>query len=166
MCRCCGVNVIIDPDGDSESFVSTFCTLEDVTLLLSMACDYCRLYSFVMLGTKTWNEVKFIRNRLLHPSSKEADFDHIRLCSPDKSKLDSHYQYIICAMNRVERAHEWSFNIIEAMFHLFISLNRYFFMFIHFLVNKSTSCHRRLRSFVGATMDIMVRQTVPLLILW
>ena len=40
--------------------------------------------------------------------------------SPDQSKLDSCFgnnQYIVCAMNSDETAHELSFNIIKAMFH-------------------------------------------------
>ena len=61
---------------------------------------------------------------------EESDFNHIWLCSPDQSKLDSCFwddQYIVCAMNRDRTAHELSFNIIEAMFHQLLSRNRYYF---------------------------------------
>ena len=97
-----------------------------------------------MFGTKKGNAEKFIRNRLLHPSSREekdSDFDHIQLCSPDQFKLDTcseDEQYIVCSMNRDETAHALSFNIIKSM--MFTSLTRISvtLMFIHLLVNKST----------------------------
>ena len=46
---CSGMNVFKDNDEDSEDFISTFGTLEDAMLSLSMACFYHRLYSVVML---------------------------------------------------------------------------------------------------------------------
>ena len=107
------------------------------------------LLSQVEISCEVWhkngNARKFIRNRLLHPLSREEeepDFDHIQLCSPDQSKLDSCFgddQYIVCAMNRDETAHELSFNIIKAMFHQFIGQNRYYFnvhTFIDQQINK------------------------------
>ena len=92
-----------DPDDDSESLVSSFGTFEDALLSLSMA----------------GNAATFIKNRLLHPSSREEepDFDHINLCNDD--------QYIVHAMNRDEMVHELFNDIIEAMFHHFIARNRY-----------------------------------------
>ena len=118
-CRCFEKNVFKDPDDDDdEGFVSSFATLEDATLSLPMACYHHRLKSFVMFGTKNGNAWTVIRNRLLHPLSKEEeepDFDHIRFCSPNQSKFDSCFgddQYVVCAMNRDETAHELSFNII------------------------------------------------------
>ena len=48
-------------------------------------------------------------------------------------------QYILCAMNGVERAHESFFNIIEAIFHQFITKNRSYFnnhTFIDHQINK------------------------------
>ena len=91
-----------------------------------MACYYQRLKLVVMSSKKIGNEAKFIRNRLLHPllrKEEEPDFDHIQLCSPDKSKLDSCFgddQYIAYAMSKDETAYELSFSIIKAMFHQFI----------------------------------------------
>ena len=92
-------------------------------LSLPIAYYYHRLKSVVMFKTKDVNERKFIRNRLLHPLSKEEeeepDYDHIQVCSPDQSQLDSCFgddQYTVHAMNRDETAHDLSY-IIEEMFH-------------------------------------------------
>ena len=41
ICRCCGKNVFKYPDDENEGFVSSFGNLEDATLSLPMACDYC-----------------------------------------------------------------------------------------------------------------------------
>ena len=84
--RFCGKNVFKDPDHDSEGFVSSFVTLEDAMLSLTMSCYYHRLKSVVMSSTNSGNTRTFIRKRLLHPSSieEEPNFDHIQLWSPDQ----------------------------------------------------------------------------------
>ena len=92
---------------------------------------------------KNGNAAKFIRNRLLHLSlsEEELDFDHIQLCSPDPSKLDSCFgdnQYIVCAMNRNGTAHNLSCNIIVAMFHHFIAQNMYYFN-VHSFIGKQVN---------------------------
>ena len=71
---------------------------------------------------------------------EEHDFDHIRLCSLDQSKLDlcsGDDQYIVYAMNRDETTHELTLNITEAIFHHLIITNRYIFDVHRFMVNKS-----------------------------
>ena len=80
-----------DPDDNDEGLASSFGTLEDAMLSLLMAYYYHRLKSVMMFGTKNDNARTFIRNRLLHPLSREEepDSDHIGLCSPDQSKLYS-----------------------------------------------------------------------------
>ena len=144
--RCCGKNVLKAPaDDDSEVLVSYFGTLEDAMLSLPITCYCHRLKFIVMLGTHTGNVIKFIKNRLLHPSTREEepDFDYIRLCSPHQSNLNSCLgcleddQYISFAMNRDEVAHELSFNIIKATFHHFINRNRYYFN-AHSLIGQQT----------------------------
>ena len=78
------------------------------------------------------------------PSSRktEPDFGHIQRCSPVQPKLDSCFgddQYNLCAMNRDVTAHGLLFNIIEAMFHQFITWNMYHFnvhTFIGQQINK------------------------------
>ena len=92
LCRCCGKNVFKDhADNDSEGMESSFGTLEDSMLSLSMACHYHKLISIVMFGTQNGNAAKFIRNRLLYLSTREEEpcFDHNRLCTLDQFKVDS-----------------------------------------------------------------------------
>ena len=95
VCRCCGKNDFKDPnDDDDEGFVSSFGTHEYAMQSLPMACYYQRLKSVLLFKTKDGNARKFIRNRLIHPLSKEDEepnFDHIRICSSDQSKLDSSF---------------------------------------------------------------------------
>ena len=79
-CRCCEKNVFKDPDDDDKGFILSFATLENAMLSLPMACHFHRLKSVVLFGTKNGNARKFIRNRLLHPLSREEeepDFDQI-----------------------------------------------------------------------------------------
>ena len=67
-------------DPDDEDFASSFAILEHAMLSLPMACYYQRLKSVVLFGTKNCNARKFVRNRLLHPLSREKeepDFNHI-----------------------------------------------------------------------------------------
>ena len=52
ICTCCVKNVFKDLDNDDEGFVSSFITLEDAMLSLSITCYYNRLKSVVLLGTK------------------------------------------------------------------------------------------------------------------
>ena len=68
VCRCCWKNVFKDPDDNDEGFVLSF-FLEDA--MLSLPVD--RLKSDVMFGTKDSKARTFIRNRLLHPLSKEEE---------------------------------------------------------------------------------------------
>ena len=81
-----------DPDKDDECCVSSFSTLEDAMLSLPMAFCYHGFKSVVIFGTKQGNARTFNRNRLLHSLSRDEEepgFDHILLCSPDQSRLDS-----------------------------------------------------------------------------
>ena len=94
---------------------------------------YHMLKSVVMSSTKKAMQQNSSGIGCFKPSSRNEerpDFDHIQLCSPDQSKLDSCFgddQYTVWTKNRDEIVHELSFNIIEAMFHCFIAQNRYFF---------------------------------------
>ena len=139
ICRCHGKNVFKYPyDDDTKGFVSSFGTLESAMLSLSMTCHCHRLNFIVIFGTK----MEMQQNRLLHSSSREEepDFDHICICSPNQSKLDSCFgdnQYIVCSMNRDETSHEVSFNIIVAMFHHFIAQNIYYFNVCTFIVQQT-----------------------------
>ena len=143
VCRRCRKNVFKNPDDNDEGFVSSFGTLEDATLSLPKACYYHKLNLVVLFGTKNGNARKFIRNRLLHPSSseEEPDFDHIRLCSPDKSKLESCFeddQYIVCAMNRDETAINCLLTSLKPCFINSLQGIGITSMFILLLVKKST----------------------------
>ena len=127
-CRCCGKNVLKDPDDDSERFLSAIDTLEDAMLSLPKACYFHWLKSVVMFGTKTGNARVFsseIGCFILYQEKK-----NLILITFDQYKLDFCFgddQFIVCAMNGDKRAHELSFNIIEAMFHHFIAQNSYYF---------------------------------------
>ena len=150
----------------NSHLVSSFGTHEDAMLSLPMACYYHRLKLVALFKMTNSNGRNFIRNRLLHPFSKEEeepDFDHIGLCYPDQSKLASCFgddQCIVCEMKRDETAHELSCNIIEVMFHKFIKGIGIISMFILLLVNKSARDHLRIGNCTGTTMDIMQHITV------
>ena len=83
----------------------------------------------------------FIRNRLLHPSSRkeELDFNYIRLFSPDKSELNFCFEddhYFVVAINRDKIVQQLSFYIIEAMLHYFIAWNKLFFALNTFITHQ------------------------------
>ena len=142
--KCCRKHEFKDlADVDSEGLASSLNTLEDSMLLLPMTCYY-SIKSVMMLGTQTGDAAKFIRNKLLQPSIREEEpgFNHIRLCSPVQSKLDSCFgdnQYILCAFNRDETALELFFHIIEAMLITSLSEIGITLMFINLLVNIQDS---------------------------
>ena len=144
-----------------------------------------RLLSQVEISCDVWhknvNARKFIRNRLLHSLSiekEETDYDHILLCSPDQSKLDSCFrdnQYIVCAMNRDETAHELSSSINEAMFHQFIARTRYYFN-VHTFISEQikkisledwTLCrhnhgyHGKADGSISDTVEMMEMKNIP-----